>query len=330
MFDHTLSTDSQPVAGVRLDDLDMTLVQRHIATAQNQGRYNGPMEPLAYLRRHHCVVDVNGTLVPTLAGVIAFSPEPERWLPASGIDVAEFSSSTLRTTNLSFIEQIRGPIFAVVDRTAQILWDRSEHGYGFEGTQRIEEHAYPRIVLRELTVNALCHRDWSNPGSRVRIQIFPKYTEWISPGGLPEGVTIDNLLEAQYSRNPTIVAIMFQAHYIEGLGLGFDSVYSVLQETGVEPPEIRNTPHAFTIRVMGKPLGSNNTDPEPTPVDRKQMIRMLITQRDELTISDLETLLGIQRRTIQRDLQALVQQGEIEIVGATNNRRYRLASRQNL
>jgi predicted HTH transcriptional regulator len=330
MLDRTLSPDTQPIAGVQLDDLDMTLVQRHIATAQNQGRYSGPLEPLMYLQRHHCVVDVGGTLVPTLAGVIAFSPEPERWLPASGIDVAEFSSSTPRTTNLSFIEQIRGPISAVMDRTAQILWDRSEHGYRFEGTQRIEEHAYPRIVLRELTVNALCHRDWSNPGSRVRIQIFPKYTEWISPGGLPEGVTIDNLLEAQYSRNPTIVAIMFQAHYIEGLGLGFDSVYSVLQETGVEPPQIRNTAHAFTIRVMAKPLGSNNTDLEPIPIDHKQTIRMLIAQRGELTISDLETLLGIQRRTIQRILQALVQQGAIEVVGATNNRRYRLALGQSL
>jgi len=271
------------------------------------------------------VVDVNGAPAPTLVGVIAFSPEPERWLPASGIDVAEFSSSTPRTTDLSFIEQIRGPIFGVVDRAAQILWDRSEHGYRFEGTQRIEEHAYPRVVLRELTVNALCHRDWSNPGSRVRIQIFPTYTEWISPGGLPEGVTIDNLLEAQYSRNQAIVTIMFQAHYIEGLGLGFDSVYSALQETGVEPPQIRNTPHAVTIRVMGKQMGSNNTDHEPASVDRKHVILMLITQRGELTIGDLETLLGIQRRTIQRDLQTLVQQGAIEVVGATNNRRYRLA-----
>jgi hypothetical protein len=45
--------------------------------------------------------------------------------------MAEFSGSTPHTTNLSFIEQVRGPLFAVVDQAAQLLWDRSNHGYHF-------------------------------------------------------------------------------------------------------------------------------------------------------------------------------------------------------
>jgi len=198
------------------------------------------------------------------------------------------------------------------------------------GAQRVEEHAYPRVVLRELTVNALCHRDWSNRGSRVRIQIFPTYMEWISPGGLPAGVTIENLLEAQFSRNPTIVTIMFQAHYIEGLGLGFDSVYSALHENGVGPPEIRNAAHAFTIRVMARPMGSIQEPAEPTPLARRTAILSLIAERGIISISDLEQTLGFQRRTLQRDLQALVQQKAIEIVGATNNRGYQLRQTANL
>ena len=322
LFDR-LPSDRQPIDGARIDDLDLTLVQRHIANAQSEGRYGEPADPVAYLRRHSLVIDMAGTPVPTLTGLLSFSPEPERWLPAcSGIDVAEFSGNTPRTTDLSFIEQVRGPLFAVVDRAAQILWDRSDHGYRFEGAQRIEEHAYPRVVLRELTVNALCHRDWSNRGSRVRIQIFPKHIEWISPGGLPEGVTIENLLEAQFSRNPTIVNIMFQAHYIEGLGLGFDSVYTALHENGVEPPQIRNSAHAFSIRVAARPLGTNQQASEPTPLNRKSAILACIAQRGAVSISDLEQILGYQRRTIQRDLQALLQQAEIEVSGATNNRRY--------
>jgi DeoR/GlpR family transcriptional regulator of sugar metabolism len=43
-----------------------------------------------------------------------------------------------------------------------------------------------------------------------------------------------------------------------------------------------------------------------------------------VSITDLEKFLGFQRRTIQRDLQALLQQTEIEVSGATNNRRYSL------
>lgn len=323
--DRTLAIDSEPVSEARLHDIDMTLVQRHIAKAQSEGRYHGASDPLSYLRRHHGVADLNGAPVPTLAGLLAFCAEPEQLLPASsGIDIAEFSSGSARTTSLSFIEQVRGPLFATVERATQILWDRSEHGYRFAGAQRVEEHAYPRVVLRELTVNALCHRDWSIRGSRVRIQIFPTHIEWISPGGLPAGVTIENLLEAQFSRNPTIVTFMFQAHYIEGLGLGFDSVYSALQENGVPPPEIRNTSNGFTIRVMGRQIDSPDAVAEPSTIDRKNAIRALLAQRGELSISELEQVLGVQRRTIQRDLQALLRQGEIAVSGATNNRRYRL------
>lgn len=327
MFDR-LPADRQPIEDAQLADLDLTLVQRHIATAQGEGRYGEPSDPVTYLRRHHLITDLAGEAVPTLTGLLTFCPEPERWLPAcSGIDIAEFSGTTSRTTTLSFIEQVRGPLFSVVDRVAQILWDRSEHGYRFESTQRVEEHAFPRVVLRELTVNALCHRDWSNRGSRVRIQIFPHHIEWISPGGLPEGVTIENLLEAQFSRNPTIVSIMFQAHYIEGLGLGFDSVYHALRENGVEPPQIRNAAHSFTIRVAAQPLGANQQAPEPNTVKRRSAILALIGQRGEVSISDLEQALGIQRRTIQRDLQALLQESEIVVSGATNNRRYQLVEK---
>lgn len=324
MFERTTPSDSQPVQDARLDDLDMSLVQRHIAAAQSERRYSGPADPLPFLRRHSLVVDLAGMPTPTLTGLLAFANEPERWLPASsGIDIAQFSGSTPRTTSLSFIEQVRGPLFAAVDRAVQILWDRSDHGFRIEGAQRVEEHAYPRIVLRELTVNALCHRDWNNRGSRVRIQIFPTHIEWISPGGLPEGVTIENLLEAQFSRNPAIVNIMFQAHYIEGLGLGFDSVYSALLENDVEPPQIRNTTNAFTISVAARPIGASHTPAEPTPQDRQSAILAIIAQRGKASIAEIQAVMGIQRRTIQRDLQALLKQGELEVFGATNNRHYR-------
>jgi len=41
------------------------------------------------------------------------------------------------------------------------------------------------VALRELTVNAVAHRDWSYSGAYIRIQMFPDCIEWISPGGFP-------------------------------------------------------------------------------------------------------------------------------------------------
>jgi ATP-dependent DNA helicase RecG len=169
MSDYAQPTDRQPVPGARFDDLDLNLIQRHIAVAKERGRYNGPVEPVEYLRLHHGIVDLDGVHVPTITGVLLFASAPERFLSASGIDIAQFTGPTPRSTGLRFMEQVRWPLLGAIDRTVQILWIRSEHGYRIEGAQRVEEHAYPEVVLRELTVNALCHRDWSQNGSRVRI-----------------------------------------------------------------------------------------------------------------------------------------------------------------
>lgn len=330
MLEPTAHTDCQPIHQARIEDLDMGLVQRHISRAQERGRLTGPAEPLPYLQRHHGVIAIDGMLVPTLAGVLTFALEPEQWITTAGIDLAQFKGTSPRSTHLRFLEQVRGPLFAVIDRAAQILWDRSEHGYHLEGNQRVEDHTYPQIVLRELTTNALCHRDWSQSGSRVRIQMFDQMVEWISPGGLPAGITIENLLEAQYSRNPAIVTFLFHAGYIEGLGLGMDTVFSALREAGSPPPQMRNVPHAFTICVDAKPLATDTATPTLHGTSRKETILLLLDHHGSLSIKELEQLLGVHRRTLQRDLRDLIASQQIATTGATNQRRYHLVPPDNL
>lgn len=108
---------------------------------------------------------------------------------------------------------------------------------------RIEEHAYPDVVLRELTVNALCHRDWSQDGSRVRIQMLPNCIEWISPGSLPPGVTLQNLRTAQVSRNRALAQMLFHAGYVEEFGIGIDTVFDTLRDAKHDPPWLQDDGH---------------------------------------------------------------------------------------
>jgi ATP-dependent DNA helicase RecG len=329
MSDYANLTDRQPVPGARFTDLDLNQVQRHIAVAKERGRYDGPVEPLEYLRLHHGVVDIDGAPVPTIAGVLVFAPAPERFL-SSGIDIAQFTGPTPRSTGLRFMEQVRGPLAVAIDRTVQILWIRSEHGYRLEGAQRIEEHAYPEVVLRELTVNALCHRDWSQDGSRVRIQMLPNCIEWISPGSLPPGVTLQNLRTAQVSRNRVLAQMLFHAGYVEEFGIGIDTVFDTLRDAKHEPPWLQDDGHFFTFRVLGKPIDAGATAPSLPPVDkRKASIIAMIEQQGPLTVSELQAQLSISRRTLQRNLQELVEQGYLHSTGATNNLRYYLGTPRN-
>src|SRR3954468_5724360 len=126
MHDRVQTTDSIPVPGAQLTHLNIVWVQQHITAAQERGRYAGPPDPIEYLVQQQCVVDVGGALVPTLAGILVFAGDPERWLPGtSGIDLAQFSGPDPRSTTLSFFEQIRGPIFTAIERTVELLWARS-------------------------------------------------------------------------------------------------------------------------------------------------------------------------------------------------------------
>jgi predicted HTH transcriptional regulator len=325
MGERDSGTERQPLPGARLDDLDLHLVRRHIATAIERRGYEGPTEPRDYLHRYHCLTGSGSATVPTLAGILTFTPEPDRWMSAAGIDIAQFQGDHAHSTDLQFSRQIRGPIVDVIDRTVELLWARSDHRYRLEGTERIEEHAYAPVVLRELTVNALCHRDWSYTGSLVRIQIFPNCIEWVTPGGLPPGVTVDTLRTAQVSRNPAIAQLLYHAGQVEKFGMGVDTVLDILSEWGCDPPVLRDDGHFFTFRVWGKPLSPHELPDDPYLTSRQQRVLAELDQRRVCTSADLARALGEPRRNIQRDLQALIAAGLVVTEGSTTRSRYRRA-----
>lgn len=335
MSDLTRYTERQPVPGARLSDLNLNAVRAHIDDAVKRRGYLGPVDAEAYLIEHGCLArDEGGTLAPSLAGIVAFAREPHHWVSVCGIDVAEFSGTRPSTNDLVFSRQIRGDLFSIIDRTVDLLWARTEHRTRIEGTERIEEHAYPLEVLRELTVNTVVHRDWSYAGSYIRIQIFPDRIEWISPGGFagripPTGVTLEVLLNAQVSRNPSIAQILYHAGRVESFGMGIDTVLNALQDLGAQQPEVYDNGDIFRFRVWGRRLAeSDGVARAPALTQRQRRIVAEVTAREVCTTAELQAILGENERSIQRDLRDLTRAGVLIAEGATSKRRYRLAPQQ--
>lgn len=128
----------------------------------------------------------------------------------------------------SRVRQIRGPIFQVIDAAVNMLRDHCSVNR-LEGARLISDLDTPLIVLRELSTNAVVHRDLSVYGSQVRIQVYPTVLEQISPGELPPSITVDTLLTAQFARNPSLAQFLFHAGYIEKFGMGLDAVIEALR-----------------------------------------------------------------------------------------------------
>jgi ATP-dependent DNA helicase RecG len=197
---------------------------------------------------------------PTVAGMLLFGQQPQTFLPQSGVVFVKFVGQEPRAENgqagYGRREEISGPLARVVERTWNIVWEEMRVGAVVNGLAREENLAYPRFAVREALVNAICHRDYRLSGRRVEIRMFSDRLEVISPGGLPGYITVDNIVDEHYSRNPRIVNGLYQWGYIEELGLGIDRMIEEMVDAGQPPPQFKATPYSFTVTLTSKKIAA--------------------------------------------------------------------------
>lgn len=100
------------------------------------------------------------------------------------------------------------------------------------------QHYAPEVV-RELLVNAVAHRKYTMSGD-IFIEVHPDRLEVTSPGGLPLGVTKDNILHQRHRRNPNLIKVLHDLELMEGEGSGYDLIYEVDSKDGKPFPEVQS------------------------------------------------------------------------------------------
>lgn len=115
---------------------------------------------------------------------------------------------------------------------------------------RIREWDYPREAVRELIVNALTHRDWTKQ-NYVRVVVYNDRMEIISPGALPNGMTVAKIKSgAQLLRNPRLVRIFREYGYLEDQGLGIRrKVIPLMRKHNDSDPEFEVTEDYFKVTL---------------------------------------------------------------------------------
>jgi len=323
--------DSLPVRDTGPELLDHSRVEAHIAQAVARGRYHGPTDPLAYLRHKHCLAAEGDTLLATPAGLLCFGHNPQDVFPRAVVDLAHYRGTDPVSFEVAHLEKdIGGTIFDQIARVETYLWNNTHHGMTLDnrGAQRIELHEYPRVVIRELVVNMIAHRDYANTMSASRVMLFRNRIEWLNPGGLPAGVTIQDILAAQAARNPVVLSILYESGYVEAIGQGIDTVVTVLHREGMEPPRFADTGAFFWVTVFGKPAeGFYDGEVYARLNDRQRRILSFVRSQREATPTEIASLFDntVTQRSLQRDLKALVDAGLIGASGSGRGRgvRYR-------
>jgi predicted HTH transcriptional regulator len=335
MTDHLLDRtslrgiDGLPISDTSIDLIDLSLVETHIAQAVARGRYSGPTDAHAYLREKHCVADSGEAVLATPAGILCFGREPQGVFPRAVVDLVHYRGIDAVSFEVAHLEKnIGGTIFEQIMRVESYLWTNTHHGMTLDGTsaQRIELHEYPRVVLRELVVNMIAHRDYSTAMSASRVMLFRDRIEWLNPGGLPAGITIKDLRAVHAARNPIILSILYEAGYVEAIGQGIDTVITVLAREGMPAPRFEDTGAFFQVAVIGKPperFYDNEIYARLT--ERQRRILAFIRAQREVSPAAVSALFedAVTARSLQRDVKVLVDAGLIAISGNGRGRNVR-------
>ena len=172
----------------------------------------------------------------TVSGLLIFGMQPQRYLCNASIGYAHFTG-TETDSELLDRKNVEGTLDNQIENTLTIIKNNFREGSTIKGAKReILNLVFSDKVLRELLVNSVVHRNYSIVGSRIRILHFIDRIEFISPGRLPNTVTIEKLKNGvSYAVNPVILKFMENLRFIDKLGRGIPMVIQELKKMGLTP-----------------------------------------------------------------------------------------------
>lgn len=290
----------------------------------------GDISVEAFLLKRGCLAEQDGRLRPTNAGILLFGKDPHTFIRGAEITAARFAGDTMSDT---FSRQdIAGTLPEQLRRAETFLRDHLRKGVQLGRTMaRAESFEYPLEAARELVVNAVAHRDYSVAGDNIRVFIYRDHMEVFSPGGLPGPVTIANIKDERFSRNPVIVQVLSDMGFIERFGYGVDRVIDLMRERQLRAPRFEETSGGFRVTLYSEPVADSQAAVPNEPaalIFNGEYRGVAINSRQEaaliylnsgntrITNSDLQNLCpDVHPETIRRDLADLVTKNILRKLG---------------
>ena len=320
---NTAEFELELVPGARPDDLNPDTIREYLDMRERRGA--AKVNDLDQLLFEIGATDRDGN--PTVVGMLLFGKNPQAFFPQSGVVFVKFPGTEPRGGDGGIgygrRDELTGPLARIVERAWNVVFEEMRVGATVSQLEREELTEYPRFAVREALVNAVAHRDYRITGRRIEIRMYADRLEIISPGGLPGYMTVDNLVEEHFSRNPRLVSGLYQWGYIEELGLGIDQMIEDMVQAGQEPPQFNAMPHSFTVTL------TNKRDRAPIPKwthnmnERQTRALTYIRENGSITNREYQQLCpSVSAETLRRDLVDLVDRGLLLKIGSKKGTNY--------
>lgn len=211
-----IHADEVPVNGMSTSDIDLDYFKRFFQKQYGES-LDDQDKPLANILENMDLMK-DGTF--NIAGALFFAKNQEYRLPVFCVKSAAYPGLNTQLSKYRDSDDIHGKLEDVFNRTVSFITRNLHRVQGEKSVNSIGDLEIPKISLEELVANALVHRDYfiSAP---IRIFIYDNQVEIISPGHLPNHLTIENIKNGiSMIRNPIIASLAAKILPYRGLGNG--------------------------------------------------------------------------------------------------------------
>lgn len=261
-----------------------------------------------------------------LAGLLLFGDKPQFYKPAFILKAVAFAGRSVRDSYLDS-EDFEGSLPVIFQGALAFIMRNLHKIQKQKGVNTIGEPEVPQIVFEELLVNALIHRDYF-VSAPIRLFIFEDRVEIISPGNLPDHLTIEKICAGNsIQRNPILASFVAKGLLpYRGLGTGvrralqdwpqtqfIDDRDGCLFTSMVTRIKMQDLMDKDALRVQIEPEDASLNAPLS---DLQEQLLDIIRQDSKASYELLMIKLGKDRTTIMRNIQKMKEMGIIRRSGS--------------
>ncbi len=319
--------EDETVEGATLDDIDTELVEMYKSHLNIET--NLTIEEI--LKARYLYRD--GKI--TKAGILLFGKNPSRFLPQARLRVFKFSGSEMDVgqnfnvvKNAEFDKALPRVIMESRDFVKMQLRD-------FQKLQKdgmfVTIPEYPEFAWFEGIVNAVTHRDYSIAGDHIKVLMYDDHLSIESPGKLPNIVTLENIKEERFSRNPRIARTLTEFGWVREMNEGVKRIFSEMSKSYLHEPKYMEPGNKVVLTLENNILTRRSRQDTQlgtilpnydklTPI-AQELVQYMYNTGNTLTTAEAAKITRRGRSTISKALSTLKKLQIVEWHGTSQNDR---------
>lgn len=254
------------------------------------------------------------------AGVLFFCDKIEEFIPQAIITCVLYKGK-----DKVFIidkKDFVGDIVSNYQNSVDFLYRNLKLKYEIKGFgPRKDILEVPKEALKEALVNALVHRNYSEKGANILVEIYDDRVEITNPGGLVSGIKESEFGKKSLSRNPLLFSLFKRINLVEKVGSGVNRIKKALKEAGLKPPMFEFT-NFFTITFYRpkeniEELGKGGLVERLVErlVESQKEILKLISSNPKISKKQLSKSIGISTTAIDKNITQLKKKDLLKRIG---------------